>query len=252
MDFSHFLRKVSITVNFLLRTAFASSHRFGKLCFHFRLSQGIFWFHLWFFSLTHWFFTPMIFYLLVFYLVSMFVWFFFPLFFLHLISSFILLCSHAQLLSHVQLFHELQSSRLLSPWIFPGKHIGVGCHLLLQGIFLIQGSNLHLLCLLHWHTDSFAYPPAKSKSTCYSKTSWAFGGVCVLDFGHFNRCIVIVHCCINWPFPDDIWGRAFFSHIYLSFVYTVYICKSTPSLVRSLISFFNQAVFFLLLSFKSS
>ena len=33
------------------------------------------------------------------------------------------------------------------PWHSPGKNIGVGCHSLLQGIILIQGSNLHLLCL---------------------------------------------------------------------------------------------------------
>ena len=26
----------------------------------------------------------------------------------------------------------------------PGKNTGVGCHALLQGIFLTQGSNLHL------------------------------------------------------------------------------------------------------------
>ena len=34
----------------------------------------------------------------------------------------------------------------------PGKNTGVGCHTLLQGIFLtrVQGSNLSLLCLLHW------------------------------------------------------------------------------------------------------
>ena len=30
----------------------------------------------------------------------------------------------------------------------------MGCHFLLQGIFLTQGSNLHLLCLLHWQADS--------------------------------------------------------------------------------------------------
>ena len=29
----------------------------------------------------------------------------------------------------------------------------MGCHFLLQGIFLTQGSNLHLLCLLHWQAD---------------------------------------------------------------------------------------------------
>ena len=39
-------------------------------------------------------------------------------------------------------------------WDSPGKNPGVGCHALLQGIFLIQGSNLHLLCVLHWQASS--------------------------------------------------------------------------------------------------
>ena len=37
---------------------------------------------------------------------------------------------------------------------FPGKNTGVGCHFLLQGIFLTQESNLCLLGLLLWQTDS--------------------------------------------------------------------------------------------------
>ena len=40
------------------------------------------------------------------------------------------------------------------PWpaklMCPGKNTGVGCHALLQGIFLIQGLNQHLFPLLHW------------------------------------------------------------------------------------------------------
>ena len=43
------------------------------------------------------------------------------------------------------------------PWDFPGKNTGVGCHFLLQGIFLTRGSNPGLLhCrqilyhLIHW------------------------------------------------------------------------------------------------------
>ena len=39
-------------------------------------------------------------------------------------------------------------------WNFPGKNTGVGCHFLLQGIFLTQESNLCLLHLLLWQTDS--------------------------------------------------------------------------------------------------
>ena len=54
-------------------------------------------------------------------------------------------------LSHVWLGpHGLQPSRLLSQWNFPGKNTGAGCHFLLQGVFLTQGSNPHRLCLLHW------------------------------------------------------------------------------------------------------
>ena len=37
--------------------------------------------------------------------------------------------------------HGLWPSRLLSPWGSPGKNTGVGCHFLLQGIFLTQGLN---------------------------------------------------------------------------------------------------------------
>ena len=35
----------------------------------------------------------------------------------------------------------MQPARLHCPWNSPGKNTEVGCHSLLQGIFLIQGSN---------------------------------------------------------------------------------------------------------------
>ena len=41
--------------------------------------------------------------------------------------------------------HELQPAKLFSPWHSPGKNPGVGCHSLLQGIFLTQGLNPGLL-----------------------------------------------------------------------------------------------------------
>ena len=40
--------------------------------------------------------------------------------------------------------HGLLSTKLLSPWNSPGKNTGMGCHSLLQGIFLTPGSNLGL------------------------------------------------------------------------------------------------------------
>ena len=56
---------------------------------------------------------------------------------------------HAQLLSHIQLLVTPCSSLDFSAHgIFPSKSTGMGCHFLLQGIFLTQGLNLNLLCLL--------------------------------------------------------------------------------------------------------
>ena len=46
------------------------------------------------------------------------------------------------------------AARPLFAWDFPGKNTGVGCHALLACIFLTQGSNLHLLHLLHWQAGS--------------------------------------------------------------------------------------------------
>ena len=56
--------------------------------------------------------------------------------------------------SHIQLLATpwTVASRLLCPWNFPGKNIGVGCHFLLQGILYIvvcicesESPNLSLL-----------------------------------------------------------------------------------------------------------
>ena len=49
--------------------------------------------------------------------------------------------------------HGLEPTTLLHPWDFPGKDTGVGCHFLLQGIFLTQGSNSGLL-----HCRQTLYP----------------------------------------------------------------------------------------------
>ena len=47
--------------------------------------------------------------------------------------------------------HRLQPARLLCPRDFSGKNTIVGCHFILQGIFLPQGSDLGPL---HWQVDS--------------------------------------------------------------------------------------------------
>ena len=69
-------------------------------------------------------------------------------------------------ISYVKLFATLWilAPRLLHPWDSPSKNIGVSFHALLQGIFLTQGLNPRLFCLLHWQAGSLPLaPPGKPK-----------------------------------------------------------------------------------------
>ena len=45
--------------------------------------------------------------------------------------------------------YGLKPAMLLCPWDSVTKDTGAGCHALFQGIFPIQESNPHILCLLH-------------------------------------------------------------------------------------------------------
>ena len=57
--------------------------------------------------------------------------------------------------------------RLFCLWDHSGKNTGVDFHFLLQGIFPTQGSNPHLLRLLHWQADSLpTVPPEKPIQLC--------------------------------------------------------------------------------------
>ena len=64
-------------------------------------------------------------------------------------------------LVHKSFLTLLQSHGLqvLCPWDFPGKNIGVAFHLLLQGIFLTQGSNPSIL---YWQADALPLSPMGS------------------------------------------------------------------------------------------
>ena len=60
--------------------------------------------------------------------------------------------------SHVRLFATLWTVDRQAPSMdSPGKNTGVGCYALLQGIFLTQGSNPYLLCLLLWQGCFFFF-----------------------------------------------------------------------------------------------
>ena len=79
--------------------------------------------------------------------------------------------------SCVQLFvtpWTIQPARLLCPWNFSGRNIEVGCYFLLQGIFPTQESNLSLLRLPHWQTDSLPPHHLGSPITTHSQHIFFF------------------------------------------------------------------------------
>ena len=74
-------------------------------------------------------------------------------------------------LSYVQLFVTPWTAAHQASLNFPGKNTGARCHFLLWGIFLTQGSNPSLLCLLHWQVGSLPLAaPAKPFYFSYIST----------------------------------------------------------------------------------
>ena len=47
----------------------------------------------------------------------------------------------------------------------PDKNTEVDCYAILHGIFLMEGSNWHLLCLLHWQVCSLPLAPPEKPNT---------------------------------------------------------------------------------------
>ena len=83
----------------------------------------------------------------------------------------------------------------------PGKNTGVDCHALLQGIFLTQGSNPHLLCLLHWQVDSLPLVPLGKPKIHY----------CLYLFWCLNYCYGSHFDCL-YIFLDA--SLLFFEHLF--------------------------------------
>ena len=69
------------------------------------------------------------------------------------VTEYVYVCVQSRF-SHAQLFCNPMNCSPPCPWDSPGKNAGVGCHALLQGIFLTQRRNSSFLCLLHWQAGS--------------------------------------------------------------------------------------------------
>ena len=72
----------------------------------------------------------------------------------------------------------------------PGKNTGVGCHFLLQGIFLTQGSDLQLVCLMHWQADSLPLALLGRSRIAVGYTMFLFVRM-LISFLHTLKC---KHC----------------------------------------------------------
>ena len=121
----------------------------------------------------------------------------------------------------------IQPARLLCPWDFPSKSIGVGCHFLLQEIFPTQRSNPHLLSLLHWHWQAGSFTTSatweaqkwsrlEENISQFAKTvcshSSAFGGIFGTDLLYIFLTPLLQKCPCNCTMTEE--DRTFF---YLGF-----------------------------------
>ena len=104
----------------------------------------------------------------------------------------VLLLSGSVMSSSLRL-HGLQPARLLCPWNFSTKNTGVGCHALLQGIFLTQGLNSSVRHLLHCRQVLYWLSHCGSQEGCLA----------------LNPAPTLIGCVI--------WGKLLKPHIFFSF-----------------------------------
>ena len=104
-------------------------------------------------------------------------------------------------MSHSLRPHGLKPSRLLCPGIIQAQILG--CHFLPQGILFTQGSNPHLLGLLHWQADFFFYhylSPGHSISSLKVKVTQSCPTLC--DPMNYTVHRILQARILEWvPFP---------------------------------------------------
>ena len=111
---------------------------------------------------------------------------------------------------------------LLCPWDYLSKNNRVGCHALLQRIFLTQVSNLHFICLLHWQMGSLPLAPTVhrvTKSWTWLKwhvgmqalypqwTSWCSLQWHILTENCLPADITSALCCLLFILQSNSWPR---------------------------------------------
>ena len=116
-------------------------------------------------------------------------------------------CVHVKLCLTLCNSYGLEPIRLLCPWDSPGKNTGVGCCFLLPGILPTQGSNPHLLCLLHWQADSLPGKPnvLQPKTLCAATKTWCSPKYIFLSWSSGNCFLLCAHVS-STPLPRRVLG----------------------------------------------
>ena len=85
-------------------------------------------------------------------------------------------CMHAKSLQSYLTLCNPMDCRLPGSFVYgiPGKNTGVNCHVIPQRIFLNQGSNPLLLCLLHWKVGSLSLVPPGKPTVQYAWFKYYF------------------------------------------------------------------------------
>ena len=89
---------------------------------------------------------------------------------------------------------------------FSRQEYGMGCHFILQGIFPTQGSNPHLLCLLHWQVESLPLVPQDQRPPMDSAPNTPR----IWFWVHFTHLSLLpgTQQLRLWPLPaEGCWGR---------------------------------------------
>ena len=109
--------------------------------------------------------------------------------------------------------HELQPTRLLHPWDFPGKNTGVGCHCLLR-VGCIDIYNCYIF-LLDWSLDDYVVSFLTSCNIFYFKVYFFYYKDCYSSFP-------LLCICMEYIFPSSHFQSILCLKVWSGFLQTLY------------------------------